>query len=95
MMIILTAGGEPTDFTDFQSSADHAHKTSVVYVAFYISQSVKAFDGHSVTDWGTTTFSNLGVQFLCPGYYYPSTEKKLDRSTQFGAVGYSIHEKAM
>ena len=31
-----------------------------------------------------------GVQFLGLGHYYPSTEKKLDRSTQFGAVGYII-----
>jgi len=31
----------------------------------------------------------LGVQFLGLGYYYPSTEK-IDRSTQFGAVGYII-----
>jgi len=30
------------------------------------------------------------IQFLSLGYYYPSTEKKLDRSTQFGAVGYII-----
>ena len=34
--------------------------------------------------------TKLGVQFLGLGYYYPSTEKKLDRSTQFGAVGYII-----
>jgi len=38
---------------------------------------------------GATTFSKLGVQFLGLGYYYPSTEK-IDRSTQFGAVGYTI-----
>jgi len=31
-----------------------------------------------------------GVQFLGLGYYYPSTEKKISRSTQFGAVGYII-----
>jgi len=36
---------------------------------------------------GATTSSKLGVQFLGLGYYYPSTEK-IDRSTQFGAVGY-------
>ena len=36
-----------------------------------------------------TTFTKLGVQFLGLDYYYPSTEK-LDRSTQFGAVGYII-----
>jgi len=34
-------------------------------------------------------FSELGVQFLGLGYYYPSIEK-IDRSTQFGAVGYII-----
>jgi len=39
---------------------------------------------------GATTFSMLGVQFLGLWYYYPSTEKKLDRSTQFDAVGYII-----
>ena len=39
---------------------------------------------------GATTSSKLGVQFLGLGYYYPSTEKKLDRSTQFGAFGYII-----
>jgi len=38
---------------------------------------------------GATTFSKLGVQFLGLAYYYPSTEK-IDRSTQFGAVGYII-----
>jgi len=38
---------------------------------------------------GATTFSKLGVQFLSLGYYCPSTEK-MDRSTQFGAVGYII-----
>jgi len=38
---------------------------------------------------GAATFSKLGVQFLGLGYYYPSTEK-LDRSAQFGAVGYII-----
>ena len=38
---------------------------------------------------GAATFSKLGVQFLGLGYYYPSTEK-IDRSTQFGAVGYII-----
>ena len=38
---------------------------------------------------GATTFSKLGVQFLGLRYYYPSTEK-IDRSTQFGAVGYII-----
>ena len=38
---------------------------------------------------GATTFSKLGVQFLGLWYYCPSTEK-LDRSTQFGAVGYII-----
>jgi len=31
----------------------------------------------------------VGVQFLGLGYYYPSAEK-IDRSTQFGAVGYII-----
>ena len=31
-----------------------------------------------------------GVQFLGLGYYYPSTGEKLERSTQFGAVGYII-----
>jgi len=36
-----------------------------------------------------TMSSKLGVQFLGLGYYYPSTEK-IDRSTQFGAVGYNI-----
>ena len=30
----------------------------------------------------------MGVKFLGPGYYYPSTEK--NRFTQFGAVGYII-----
>jgi len=39
---------------------------------------------------GATTSSKLGVQFLGLGCYYPSTEKELDRSTQFGAVGYII-----
>jgi len=38
---------------------------------------------------GATTFSKLGVQFLGVGYYYLSTEK-IDRSAQFGAVGYII-----
>ena len=38
---------------------------------------------------GATTFSKLGVQILGLGYYYPPTEK-IDRSTQFGAVGYII-----
>ena len=38
---------------------------------------------------GATTFSNLAVQFLDLWYYYPSTEN-IDRSTQFGAVGYII-----
>ena len=37
---------------------------------------------------GAATSSKLGVQFLGPGYYYPSREKI--RSTQFGAVGYII-----
>ena len=35
---------------------------------------------------GASTFSKFGVQFLGLGNYYPSTEK-IDRSTQFGAVG--------
>jgi len=39
--------------------------------------------------WRNHVFK-VGVQFLGLGYYYPSTEKKLDRSTQFGAVGYII-----
>jgi len=39
---------------------------------------------------GATTSSKFGVQFLSLGYYYPSTEQKLDRSTQSGAVGYII-----
>jgi len=39
---------------------------------------------------GATTFSKLGVKFLGLGYYYPSTFKKLDRLTQFDAVGYII-----
>jgi len=34
-------------------------------------------------------FRSWGFQFLGLGYYYPSTEK-IDRSTQFGAVGYII-----
>jgi len=38
---------------------------------------------------GATASSELGVQFLSLGYYYPSI-KKLHRSTQFGAVGYII-----
>ena len=38
---------------------------------------------------GATTFSKLGVQFLGLEYYYSFTEK-IDRSTQFGAVGYII-----
>ena len=38
---------------------------------------------------GATTSLDLGVQFLGLRYYYPSTEK-IDRSTQFGAVGYII-----
>ena len=44
---------------------------------------------------GTSTFSKLGVQFLGLGYHYPSTEK-IDRSIQFGAIGYNhtIHQKA-
>jgi len=39
-----------------------------------------------------------GVQFLGLGYYYSSTEKQIDKSTQFGAIGYishSIHQKAV
>jgi len=43
----------------------------------------------SVFTRGATTSSKLGVQFFGLGYYYPSTEK-IDRSTQFGAVGYII-----
>jgi len=39
---------------------------------------------------GATTSSKLGVQFLGLGYYYTSTEKKLERSTTFGAIGYII-----
>jgi len=47
------------------------------------------FIGNSLR--GATTFSKLGgVKFLGLGYYYPSIEKKLDRSTQCGAVGYKI-----
>ena len=38
---------------------------------------------------GATTSSKLGVRFLDQGYHYRSTEK-IDRSTQFGAVGYII-----
>ena len=38
---------------------------------------------------GATMSSQLGVQFLGLGYYYPSTEK-IDGSTQFGAIGYII-----
>ena len=38
---------------------------------------------------GATMSSKLGVQFLGLRYYYPSTEK-LNRSTQFGTVGYII-----
>jgi len=34
-------------------------------------------------------FKAGGLQFLGLWYYYPSTEK-IDRSTQFGAVGYII-----
>jgi len=44
----------------------------------------------SVLAGGATTSSKLGIQFFGLGYYYPSTEKNLDRSTQFGAVGYII-----
>ena len=40
-------------------------------------------------DKGATTSSQLGVQFIGLGYYYPSIEK-IDRSTQFGAIGYII-----
>ena len=38
---------------------------------------------------GRNHVSKVGVQFLGIGYYYPSAEK-LDRSTQFSAVGYII-----
>jgi len=40
---------------------------------------------------GATTSSEFGVQFLGLGYYYLSFYRKtLDRSIQFGAVGYII-----
>jgi len=38
---------------------------------------------------GATTFSKLGVQCLGLRYYY-LIQKKLDRFTQFGGVGYII-----
>ena len=38
---------------------------------------------------GATTFSKLGVQFLGIGIT-TLLQKKIDRSTQFGAVGYII-----
>jgi len=41
-------------------------------------------------DQGLDHVFKVGVQFLGLWYYCPSTEKKLDRSTQFGAIGYII-----
>ena len=38
---------------------------------------------------GRNHIFKVGIQFLGLGHYYPSTEK-IDRSTQFGAVGYII-----
>ena len=64
------------------------------YLVFYCGMSVLLTknddDVCCVQLRGATTSSKLGVQFLGLGYYYPSTENKLDRSTQFGAVGYII-----
>jgi len=46
---------------------------------------------------GATTSSELGVQFLGLGYYYPSTEKiktDLPSSVQSVTKSHSIHQKA-
>jgi len=62
------------------------HRSLYTYIVIIKPQSQQHRTIHTR---GATTSSKLGVQFVGLGFYYPSTEK-IDRSTQFGAIGYII-----
>jgi len=66
------------------------HWENFIMKAIIISRTLQFHHKVWLLSSSATTSSQLGVQFLGLGYNYPSTEKKLDRSTQFGAVGYII-----